>query len=126
MYFDGRNSVAGRKRERLAERRKAMGLSQERLAEAVGVDASTVARWERGETDPLAVYRPRLAKALSVSLEELGELLTGHRSGPLQRRISRRTALPIRRPRTAWQPRTTPNLSTPGAPSVPWKTWQSF
>jgi transcriptional regulator with XRE-family HTH domain len=73
--------VAGRKRERLAERRKAMGLSQERLAEAVGVDASTVARWERGETEPLAVYRPRLAEALNVSLEEFGELLTGYGSG---------------------------------------------
>lgn len=67
--------MAGRKRERLAERRKAMGLSQERLAEAVGVDGSTVARWERGETDPLAVYRPRIAEALNVPLEELGDLL---------------------------------------------------
>jgi transcriptional regulator with XRE-family HTH domain len=64
-----------RKRHRFAERRKAMGLSQERLAEAVRVDASTVARWERGETDPLAVYRPRLAEALNVSVEEVGELL---------------------------------------------------
>jgi transcriptional regulator with XRE-family HTH domain len=81
MYLDGRTPVVGRKRERLAERRKAMGLSQERLAEAVGVDASTVARWERGETEPLAVYRPRLAEALNVSLEELGRLLTGHGSG---------------------------------------------
>jgi transcriptional regulator with XRE-family HTH domain len=76
----GGTQVAGRGRERLAERRKAMGLSQERLAEAVGVDASTVARWERGETEPLAVYRPSLAEALNVSLEELGELLTGYSS----------------------------------------------
>lgn len=73
--------MAGRKRTRLAGRRKAMGLSQERLAEAVGVDASTVARWERGETEPLAVHRPRMAEALNVPLEQLGELLTGHRSG---------------------------------------------
>lgn len=67
----------GRKRRRLAERRKAVGLSQERLAEAVGVDPSTVARWERGETDPQPVHRPRLADVLGVSVEEIGDLLTG-------------------------------------------------
>jgi transcriptional regulator with XRE-family HTH domain len=77
--------VAGRKRARLTERRKAMGLSQERLAEAVGVDTSTVARWERGETEPQAVHRPRLAEALKVSVETVGELLTSaaaHRTAP--------------------------------------------
>lgn len=68
--------MAGLKRERLAERRKAMGLSQERLAEAVGVDTSTVARWERGETEPQAVHRPSLAEALKVTVEHVGELLT--------------------------------------------------
>lgn len=72
--------MTGRKRDRLAERRKAMGLSQERLAEAVGVDTSTVARWERGETEPQAVHRPRLAEALKVTVETVGELLTGPRS----------------------------------------------
>lgn len=69
--------MAARKRDRLAERRKAMGLSQERLAEAVGVDTSTVARWERGETEPQAVHRPRLAEALKVTVEAVGDLLTG-------------------------------------------------
>jgi transcriptional regulator with XRE-family HTH domain len=77
----GGNPVAGRKRDRLAERRKAMGLSQERLAEAVGVDTSTVARWERGETEPQAVHRPRLADALKVSAEAVGELLSGSGAG---------------------------------------------
>jgi transcriptional regulator with XRE-family HTH domain len=63
------------RRQGLIDHRKARGLSQERLAQAVGVDTSTVARWERAETDPLAAYRPRLAEALNVPLEELGELL---------------------------------------------------
>jgi transcriptional regulator with XRE-family HTH domain len=76
----GAQVVAGRKRVRLVERRKAMGLSQERLAEAVGVDTSTVARWERGETEPLAVHRPRMAEALKVTAEHVGELLTGYDS----------------------------------------------
>src|SRR5438477_12970604 len=65
----------GRKRHRLAERRKAVGLSQERLAEIVGVDRSTVVRWERGDTEPQPWHRPRLARAIKVSVEELAELL---------------------------------------------------
>lgn len=64
------------RRGRLAERRKLLGLSQERLAEVLEVDRSTVARWERGEVDPLAWHRPALAKALEVSAEELALLLS--------------------------------------------------
>jgi transcriptional regulator with XRE-family HTH domain/tetratricopeptide (TPR) repeat protein len=66
----------GGKRYRLAERRKAVGLSQERLAEIVGVDRSTVVRWERADTRPQPWHRPRLARALKVSVEELATLLT--------------------------------------------------
>src|SRR6266545_4827910 len=64
-----------RKRHRLAQRRKAVGLSQERLAEVMRVDRSTVVRWERADTDPQPWHRPRLAAALKVSVEELAELL---------------------------------------------------
>ncbi|GLZ57770.1 helix-turn-helix transcriptional regulator [Micromonospora sp. NBRC 107095] len=63
------------KRHRLAQRRKAIGLSQERLAEKLGVDRSTVVRWERAETDPQPWHRPRLAATLGVSVEELAALL---------------------------------------------------
>src|SRR2546430_17116175 len=64
-----------RRRLRLAERRKAVGLSQERLAEVVGVDRSTVVRWERADTEPQPWHRPHLARALNVSVEELPALL---------------------------------------------------
>ena len=67
--------MASAPRHRLAQRRKAIGLSQERLAEALGVDRSTVVRWERAETDPQPWHRPRLAAALKLSVEELAELL---------------------------------------------------
>ncbi|MFF0371947.1 helix-turn-helix transcriptional regulator [Micromonospora sp. NPDC005087] len=67
--------MAGKRRHRLAQRRKAIGLSQERLAEALGVDRSTVVRWERAETDPQPWHRPRLAAALELSIEELADLL---------------------------------------------------
>jgi transcriptional regulator with XRE-family HTH domain len=63
------------KRQRLAQRRKAMGLSQEGLAERLGVDRSTVVRWEAGDTEPQPWLRPKLARILQVSLDQLDELL---------------------------------------------------
>jgi transcriptional regulator with XRE-family HTH domain len=63
------------KRRALAERRGVMGHSQEKLAEIVGVELSTVGRWERGETSPQPWCRPTLADALTVSLEELDSML---------------------------------------------------
>ncbi|GGM51651.1 helix-turn-helix transcriptional regulator [Dactylosporangium sucinum] len=66
--------MAGR-RHRLTARRKAVGLSQERLAEIVRVDRSTVVRWERADTAPQPWHRPRLAAALKVSIDELAELI---------------------------------------------------
>jgi DNA-binding XRE family transcriptional regulator len=63
------------KRWGLAQRRKAVGLSQEALAGVLDVDRSTVVRWEGGETDPLPWIRPKLAQALHLSVYQLGELL---------------------------------------------------
>src|SRR5215475_7068606 len=67
---------AGEARRRgLAQRRKAVGLTQEQLADQLGVERSTVARWERGETLPLPWLRPRLAQALRVSADRIEEFL---------------------------------------------------
>jgi transcriptional regulator with XRE-family HTH domain len=66
--------MAGR-RTQLALRRKAVGLSQEQLAERLGVDRSTVVRWESGETLPQPWLRPKIARALQVSVAHLGDLL---------------------------------------------------
>jgi tetratricopeptide (TPR) repeat protein/transcriptional regulator with XRE-family HTH domain len=65
------------KRQRLAQRRKALGLTQEALARILNVERTTVARWERGETEPLPWLRPKLAKALRVSADRLEDLLDG-------------------------------------------------
>lgn len=65
-----------RRRWRFVERRKTVGLSQEKLAEVIGVDRITVVRWENGEYAPQPGQRPLLAKALAVSVEELHVLLT--------------------------------------------------
>jgi len=63
------------KRLRFAQRRKALGYTQEELAEQLGVERTTVVRWERGDTEPQPWHRPRLAEFLRVTLEELDELL---------------------------------------------------
>jgi len=64
------------RRDRLAKRRKTVGYTQETLAEKLGVDPTTVRRWETGETEtgPHPWMRPKLARCLQVSVEELEEL----------------------------------------------------
>lgn len=70
------------KRRALVERRKAAGLSQEALAAALRVEPSTVGRWERGETEPQPWCRPKLARLLAVSNEQLADLLEGEEAVP--------------------------------------------
>ncbi|MDQ3761691.1 MAG: helix-turn-helix domain-containing protein [Actinomycetota bacterium] len=72
------------KRRGLAGRRKAVGCTQEQLAALLGVERSTVVRWEAGETEPLPWCRPKLAEALAVSLEVLDGLLTSPDGLPVQ------------------------------------------
>lgn len=62
------------RRAALIARRKAVGLSQQRLAEVLGVERSTVVRWESGERAPQPLLRPRLAHALAVSVESVAGL----------------------------------------------------
>jgi len=63
------------KRIRLAQHRRAAGFTQESLAELLGVERSTVGRWESAETEPQAYLRPKLARALKVGRDELQALL---------------------------------------------------
>jgi transcriptional regulator with XRE-family HTH domain len=69
------------RRERLTRRRKALGLTQEDLAALLGVERTTVARWERGRTEPGPWIQPKLAKTLRVPADRLEELLDG--DGPV-------------------------------------------
>ncbi|HKR50541.1 MAG TPA: helix-turn-helix domain-containing protein, partial [Pseudonocardiaceae bacterium] len=63
------------KRGSFARARKIAGYSQEGLAERLGVDRTTVARWEAGEYEPQPWQRPRIAEAFGVSLCEVNQLL---------------------------------------------------
>lgn len=63
------------KRQRLAQRRKASGYTQEQFADALKVDRTTVQRWEKREVDPQPHQRPKIAKLLELTSRELDELL---------------------------------------------------
>lgn len=56
---------------RLAEIRKAQGLSQEQLSELSGVARVTIARIETGRTSPNMETMKRLADVLNVPLDVL-------------------------------------------------------
>lgn len=55
-------------RTRLRERRQALGLTLQQVADAVGVSKSTVQKWESGEIEDMRLAKAAgLAKALKVS-----------------------------------------------------------
>ncbi|MGH3865684.1 MAG: helix-turn-helix transcriptional regulator [Pseudonocardiaceae bacterium] len=68
------------KREGFARTRRAAGYTQESFAEALGVDRSTVVRWEAGDHEPLPYLQPKIARLLGVSQDGLIELLQFHAS----------------------------------------------
>ncbi len=63
------------RREALAARREALGYTQEMVTQRLGVELSTVGRWERGRLTPQPWRRPDLAEVLQVSLGDLDALL---------------------------------------------------
>jgi transcriptional regulator with XRE-family HTH domain/tetratricopeptide (TPR) repeat protein len=56
---------------RLRNRRVALGLSQEALAEAAGVSTRSINRWEQGRALPQPDVRRRLAEILSIEVAEI-------------------------------------------------------
>jgi len=73
------------KRMRLVQRRKALGFTQEALAEQLGCERTTVIRWERAETEPQPWVRPRLTQVLQLTAEELDNLLSAVADVPGER-----------------------------------------
>lgn len=50
----------------LRQWRQLAGLTQDNLAEAVGVHRTTIVRWEQGKTQPTAEDIAKIEKALAV------------------------------------------------------------
>ena len=57
--------------KKIMELRKSSGLSQEELAEKIGVARQTISKWELGETSPDLKQAKELSKIFNVSLDEL-------------------------------------------------------
>lgn len=68
--------IMTRRRDALAARRESLGFTQETLAEELGVELSTVGRWERGTLTPQPWRRPDLAHVLKLSLKDLDALMS--------------------------------------------------
>ena len=73
---------------RIAEARSARGLTRQAVAEALGVDRTTVEHWEAGRTRPEGVALVRLGELLGWTAVDLADLLRGdgvppHGSGRL-------------------------------------------
>ena len=51
--------------------REKSGMSQQELAQALGVDQSAVCLWETGKTKPRAKLLPTIAKILGCSIDDL-------------------------------------------------------
>ena len=66
MIFDGSSLVA---------RRKAAGLSQEELARIIGVERTSIHRWEKGVRRPQPSHQRKLADALTIRIEDLHLML---------------------------------------------------
>ncbi|MGQ0838117.1 helix-turn-helix transcriptional regulator [Actinokineospora sp.] len=91
---DERSRAMSVRRTALAAARKTAGYSQEGLGERVGVERSTIARWEAGETAPQPWHRPKLADALGITRDQLSAVL-GQLS---EAQLSEATHVATRRP----------------------------
>ncbi len=86
--------------QRIAQLRKAQGLTQTQLGETLGISQQTLAHYEVGRLRVAVIMLPALAKALAVSVEELvDEPVTATKSkrGPastLQRQIEQVGLMP--------------------------------
>lgn len=59
---------------RIAQKRRAAGLTQEAMAEKLGVSAQAVSKWENGQSCPDISLLPTIANLFGISIDEL---LTG-------------------------------------------------
>ncbi|MBR7827807.1 helix-turn-helix domain-containing protein [Actinospica sp. MGRD01-02] len=71
------------RRTGLTRRRRAVGLSQQDLADRLRVDVRSVGRWDAGTGEPQPWLRVSLARALEITAVELEVLLCGDHTAAL-------------------------------------------
>lgn len=57
--------------EGIKQKREALNITQKQLAEKMGVERSTVAKWEAGAAFPSAAKLPKLAEVLGCTVADL-------------------------------------------------------
>lgn len=57
--------------EGIKQKREALNITQKQLADRVGVERSTVAKWEAGAAFPAASKLPKLAEVLGCTVGDL-------------------------------------------------------
>ena len=70
-YFIVKNIDKGGEKMNFKQHRVSNNLTQEQVAQDVGVQRTTVAKWESGKSRPRAELLPKLAKLFGCSIEEL-------------------------------------------------------
>ena len=80
---------------RIAALRKSKGLSQEQLAERVGVSRQAVSKWETGAASPEFDKLAALSACLGVSVDELVTGVPGEASPKQGRPTARRAGLAL-------------------------------
>ena len=74
MYYDAMRTIKTDRpacAQRLAELRKAAGLSQKELADKLGIAPSNIGFWELHNKPPRSDILPKLAKILKVSVDNI-------------------------------------------------------
>ena len=86
--------------ERIKERRTAHGLTQEMLAQEMGVSRQAVAKWESGQSAPSSEKLIALAKLFHIPLDELigvgtAPAASGKKTNPILRASLARMAITL-------------------------------
>ncbi len=55
----------------LTQKRRSRGITQEELAEYMGVSKAAVSKWEKGQSYPDITLLPQLAAFFNISVDEL-------------------------------------------------------
>jgi transcriptional regulator with XRE-family HTH domain len=61
----------GKRRVRLADARKARGLTQRDLADKAGVPQQAISAYEAGRKEPLVTRAQRIAQALGIAVDDM-------------------------------------------------------